>query len=93
MHIRKERRKARHGDVSREDIKLWDTVPNCAFGGKHVNQEDFGLDELVGPPRLEDRQWLRNCQINTCERSQKLTGAEDGTHIGGKAGMKPIELY
>ena len=93
MHVRKERRNARHGDVSREDIKLWYTVPNCAFGGKHVNQEDFGLDELVGPPRLEDRQWLRNCQINTCERSQKLTGAEDGTHIGGKARMKPTEIY
>ena len=93
MHVRKERRNARHGDVSREDIKLWDTVPNCAFGGEHVNQEDFGLDELAGPPRLEDRQWLRDCQSNTCERSQKLTGAEDGTHIGGKAGMKPTEMY
>ena len=93
VHIRKERRKARHGDVSREYIELWDAVPNCAFGGKHVNQEDFGLDELAGQPRLEDRQRLRNCQSKTCERSQKLTGAEDGTHIERKAGMKSTEMY
>ena len=93
MHVRKERRKARHGDVSCENIELWDAVPSCSFGGKHVDQEDFWLDELVARSRLEDRQWLRNCRSNTCEHSQKLNGTEDGTHIGGKAKMKPTEMY
>lgn len=92
MHVRIKRRNSRHGDVSREDIELWDAVPSCSFGGEHVDQEDFGLDELTECPRLEDRQWLRNCQINTCEHSQELNGTEDGTHIGGKAKMKPREM-
>ena len=62
MHVRKEGRESRHGNVFCEDIELFDTVPSCAFGGEHVDQEDFGLDVLMTPPSFEYRQWLRDCQ-------------------------------
>ncbi len=68
VHIRVERRETRYRDISREEVELWDTVPGCAFGRKHVDQEDFGLDMLV-PPSFEDRQWLRDCQGNARECS------------------------
>lgn len=85
VHVRVERREAWDSNVLREEVELWDSVPSCAFGRKHVNQEDFGLDvrgvDMLVTASFEYRQGFCKYQVYACECSQKLAGAGYGSHV------------
>ena len=85
VHVRVERRDAWDSNVLREEVKLWDSVPSCAFGRKHVNQKDFRLDmcrvDVLVTASFKYRQGLCRYQVYACECSQKLAGAGYGSHV------------